>query len=267
MNAEWKMVTLDPDSEKLGKDLLRGLIDGTYSVVVIRGLLPDAEFSESRKRINQLFDQAVTTRYANSTLTTVGPYLAKNIGRMGDYFQEARKAGKLTEAVSFDLARRTRDALRETLGLTSFEPAAEPDGQRYAESNVRIYADGIRTPLHNDNIMRDAAGRGLVVSRLRHQLSCVVCIQECDEGGELRAYQKAWEPADERYKIVDGFGYNESVVDGVPRQDFKPRVGDVYLLNPTFYHSIEKVTGSDRVTMGFFFGFYDDELSAGVTWV
>ncbi|WP_055563539.1 2OG-Fe(II) oxygenase [Streptomyces atriruber] len=261
------MAALDHGTEKAGKDLLRALVDGTCSVVVIRHLLPEADFSANRRRISPLFERAVTTHYANSTLTTIGPYLAKNIGRMDDYFHEAREAEKLTATVSFDLARRTRDALREAFDLTSFEPAVEPDGQRYAESNVRIYSHGIRTPLHNDNIMRDAAGKGLVVSRLRHQLSCVVCIQECDEGGELRAYQKAWESADERYKIIDGFGYDEAVVADVPRQDFKPQVGDVYLLNPTFYHSIEEVTGSDRVTMGFFFGFYDDELSAGVTWV
>jgi hypothetical protein len=143
----------------------------------------------------------------------------------------------------------------------------ERDGRRYPDSNVRIYPDGIDTPLHNDNIMRDANSTGLVLAGLKHQLSCVVCVQECDEGGELQMYRRAWQPGDEQYKIQGGLGYDEAVVAGAPCYEFKPRTGDVYLLNPTYYHAIKRVSGADRVTLGFFFGFFADDLVDATLWI
>lgn len=157
--------------------------------------------------------------------------------------------------------------MRDTFGLHRFEIATEPDGRQYASSNVRIYTDTVDTPLHNDNIMRDGASSGLVLAKLKHQLSCVVCIQECDEGGELSIYRKPWEPADEVYKIPGGLGYDMGVVADTPVHQFKPQTGDVYLLNPTYYHAIERVSGADRLTLGFFFGFFDDHLDEGVAWI
>ncbi|MFF3747170.1 2OG-Fe(II)-dependent halogenase WelO5 family protein [Streptomyces kronopolitis] len=150
--------------------------------------------------------------------------------------------------------------------LSAASVAQEPDARDYAASVVRIHADGVRNQLHNDNIMRDAQGAGLALTDLAYQLSCVVCLQECDAGGELRMYRKPWEPVDEAYKIQDGLGYDEAVVDGYPCHEFTPQAGDIYLINPTRYHSIERVTGPDRLTMGFFIGFADDALNSAVVW-
>ncbi|WP_432102059.1 hypothetical protein [Streptomyces sp. bgisy091] len=250
-----------------GRGLLRSLVDGDTAVVVLRGLLEPEEFSSGLERLQPLFRQATATNYANSTSTTVGTYLAKHLAAPDAYFQEAADAEELTDSVGFDLADRVRQRLADVLGLAGFEPEQEPGGRAYAKKNVRIYADGIRTPLHNDNIMRDAAGTGLVVEKLLHQLSVVVCVQECDGGGELEIHQRRWEPADEQFKIVGGFGYDAQVVTGAAVHRFKPQTGDVYLLNPTYFHSIEAPTGTDRITMGFFFGFYDDTLRDAVAWV
>ncbi len=236
-------------------------------MVVFRGLLADGVFASNRERIMPLFDQATTTHYTNGSLTTIGPYLAKHLAEPDVYFERAAEAERLTSSIGFDLADRVRGGLAEVLQLNSFEVATEPDGRPYARKNVRIYSDGVRTPLHNDNMMRDAAGTGLLLAKLRHHLSVVVCVQECDSGGELEIHRKQWEPADERFKVVDGLGYDDAVTGGAPAHRFKPQTGDVYLLNPTHYHSIEKPVGTDRVTMGFFFGFFDDALSDATAWV
>jgi hypothetical protein len=271
MTNSWETVVHQIDTAAPGDidgpGLLKGLANGDIAVIVLRGLLPAHEFTRNRERVVPLFDQARTTNYTNGSLTTVGPYLAKHLANPPAYFADAAESDVLTASVDFDLAARTRAALAGVLGLDSFEPAVEPDGRRYAQQNVRIYSDGIRTPLHNDNMMRDAAGTGLILAELRHHLSCVVCIQECDSGGELEIHQKRWQPSDERFKIVGGLGYDEGVVEGVAACRFKPQNGDVYLLNPTHYHSIERVAGADRVTMGFFFGFFDDALNDAVAWV
>ena len=272
MSTAWNPVILrldrtDDRADVDGAALLKGLVDGDIPVLVLRGLLPAPVFAANRDRIVPLFDQAATTRYANGSLTTIGPYLAKHLGDPQAYFAEAAQAEALTASVGFDLAARTRAALAELLGLRSFEPTVEPDGRRYAEQNVRIYQDAIRTPLHNDNMMRDAAGTGLLLAELSYHLSCVVCIQECDEGGELEIHHRVWQSSDEDYKVIGGLGYDDAVVAGARSCRFKPEAGDVYLLNPTQYHSIERVGGQDRVTMGFFFGFFDSALTDASAWV
>jgi hypothetical protein len=233
---------------------------------VLRGLLPDALFADNRARLEPLFGTARTTEYVNGSLTTIGPYLAKYLDDPDGYFAAAKEADALLGDVGFNLGERIRAALREVLGLRELEPATEADGRGYAPFVVRIHADGVRNPLHNDNIMRDAAGTGIVLEHLAYQLSCVVCLQECDGGGELGIYRRPWEPADERFKIPGGLGYEHGVVEGAPGHEFKPAAGDVYLLNPTQYHEIARVSGDTRLTLGFFLGFPDERLDTAMVW-
>lgn len=203
--------------------LMPGLASGKHAIVVLKGLIPDADFARNRDRILRLFDRAVTTSYPNGQLTTVGPYLARFAGDRAAYFADAAQAAATTAEAGIDLARRTRERLAGVLGLASFDPAVQPDGARYADHNIRIYADDVETPLHNDNIMRDMAGDVLTLRTLTSHYSCVMCVQECDAGGHLELYRKTWEPEDERYKIPDGFGYDTAVVSGVDSSVSSPR--------------------------------------------
>ncbi|MFB7631677.1 hypothetical protein ACFC0M_12105 [Streptomyces sp. NPDC056149] len=262
----WTRVVIDTAAERPDPDLLRQLAHGESAVVVLRNLLPAEAFADNLTRVGKLFANASTTSYANGALTTIGPYLAKYLNDLDGYFQAADEARNMLDSADFDLAGQVRTGLRNALGLDAVSVAQEPDGRDYAASVVRIHADGVRNPLHNDNIMRDARGTGIALTGLAYQLSCVVCLQECDEGGELRMYRKPWQPADETYKIQGGLGYDETVVEGHPCHEFKPQTGDVYLINPTQYHSIERVTGTDRLTMGFFMGFADESLNSAVVW-
>jgi len=265
-SANWPRIECDVGAGHADPGLLRGLIDGEIAVIRLRNLLPDRELAVNRYRLRRVFDRATTTHYVNGTLTTIGPFLAKYLSRPDDYFTDARDADDRLAEVSFDLAGQVREALKKAFGLHSLEPAQEPDGRRYGDAVVRVHADGVSNPLHNDNIMRDAAGTGLALAGLHHQLSCVVCVEECDSGGELKIYQKPWQPADETFKIADGLGYHPGVVAGAACHTFKPRAGDVYLINPTHYHEIERVVGADRTTLGFFIGFGQPALNDAVVW-
>jgi hypothetical protein len=262
----WTRVVVDAEATRPDFALLRQLAQGETAVVVLRNLLPAETFAVNRERIGKLLANASTTEHVNGALTTVGPYLAKYLDRPDSYFDDAEAAKAMLDSVEFDLDAQVRAGLREAFGLGSVEPAREPDGRAYSPSVVRIHAVGVRNPLHNDNIMRDAVDTGIALAELACQLSCVVCLQECDGGGELRMYQKEWKPVDEEHKIPGGLGYDEAVVDGIACHEFKPQTGDVYLINPTRYHSIERVFGSDRLTMGFFMGFGDDRLEDAVVW-
>jgi hypothetical protein len=246
--------------------LLRGLAEGEHPVVVLRNFFTPDDLRAHQHRAAQLLDSAATTRYANGALTTVGPYLAKHLSSPGGYFTEAKAARDLFREASFGLAATVRDRLRDLLGLSEFEPAREPDGSEYCDGVVRIHADGVSNPLHNDNIARDAADTGLRVTRLVHQLSCVVCVSECTSGGELRIYRKRWAPGDEAHKVPAGLGYSADVLAGAQCHEFRPQSGDVYLIDPTHYHEIMRVGGASRVTLGFFFAFADESLSRAAAW-
>ena len=264
--TDWNVATVTPAAPPRDKAPLRALISGDHAVVLLRGLLSASVIDTELSRIKALFHRASTTRYTNGTLTTIGPYLAKYLADTPEYFSAASAATEMLRSAAFHLGANVREALRQTFGLSSLVPAREPDGRRYGESVIRIHADGVRNPLHNDNIMRDAADTGLLVSGLAHQLSCVVCIQECDSGGELKMYGKPWAPSDEAFKIPGGLGYDMKVVSDAPCCTFRPRAGDVYLINPTFYHEIERVGGAARTTLGFFIGFRDESLTDAVVW-
>ncbi|WP_437287432.1 2OG-Fe(II)-dependent halogenase WelO5 family protein [Sorangium sp. So ce406] len=264
--SDWDCVTCSVEHRALGPEMLRALVRNECAVLVLRDLMSPALVEETRRLVRAHYERALATRYANGTLTTIGPYLAKHLAQPDRYFEDARVTDEVFSGAGRDPRLLAREGLRTFLGLRSCTVAREADGRMYADSVVRIHADGVRNPLHNDNIMRDAADTSLVVRGLRHQLSCIVCIQECDEGGELIHYRKAWDLDDEAYKIKDGLGYERGVVHGVARQVFKPRTGDVYLINPTNYHEIERVRGRDRVTMGFFLGFLADGLLDAIVW-
>jgi hypothetical protein len=262
----WDRIVCDALREVPGAELLSGLVRGEHAVVVLKNLLSADLFELNRKRVLDIFDQAHTTAYTNGALTTIGPYLAKYLDRPQDYFADAAAARQLLNGIGFDLDVQVRAALAGALGLTAVEPAREPDGRAYADSVIRIHADGVHNPLHNDNIMRDAAGTGLALAGLDHQLSCIVCLQECDSGGELVIYGRTWQPGDERFKTPGSLGYPDEVVTGAPVHVFTPQVGDVYLINPTNYHAIRRVSGSTRLTMGFFMGLTGDCPTSIVVW-
>jgi len=267
MNSTWTPVVINVDGSTISSALLRGLIDGDHPVVLLKGLLSDEIVAANRQVLLGLRNGARVTQYANGSLTLIGTFLVKYLEKLDEYFVEAKNADARTAAAGFYLPAHVREKLRRAFGMREFETAREPDGRCYASSNVRICANNIDTPLHNDNIKRDGAPYPIILAGLKHQLSCVVCVQGCEEGGELSIYRKPWEPADEIHKVPSGLGYDLAVVEGRPVYEFRPKTSDVYLLNPTNYHAVKKVTGADRITLGFFFGFFDDQLDRAVSWV
>lgn len=235
------------------------------AVLVLRNALDPELLNTIKNNVYRLREHIQKTQYINGALTTFGPYLAKHLNSLDDYFAKANETDMLFTN-NDDLRAIVREKLCALLNCERLEVAQEPDGRFYAPATVRIHADGVANPLHNDNIMRDAAHTSLKLKNLTRQLSCVVCIQECDEGGELVHYKKRWHQEDEQYKILNGLGYETGVVEGVEGCRFRPQTGDIYLIDPTHYHEILSVKGRDRITMGFFIGFFGNQTQSGVVW-
>ncbi|MFF0156147.1 hypothetical protein ACFYRY_01210 [Streptomyces sp. NPDC005263] len=263
----WDRHTYDVSGHTaLGVEPLRRLSAGETAVIRLHGLLGHEVLEAARRRAHDLLGLASTVNYTNGSLTTVGPYLAAHLQEPDRYFALSASANQRMADAGFDLPTRVRAALRDTFGLRGLEPARERDGRGYGEAVIRLHADGVRNPLHNDHIARDAQSTTWSVADVVRQLSCVVCLQECDSGGELITYAKPWEPDDERWKVPGELGYRSEVVGTVPRHVFRPQTYDVYLINPTYYHEILEVHGVTRTTLGFFIGFTDDTLTNAVAW-
>jgi hypothetical protein len=265
IDKAWKEIVYTSGDHQLDINALRGIAENKYAAIVLKNFLDENIIDTTIQVIQRNIDRAIVTQYSNGTLTTIGSYLAKYLNQPDKYFREAQANSSLFP-MQFDISIYVREKLQHIFNLHSLKIAREPDGRTYAPFIVRIHSDGIMNPLHNDNIMRDAKSTDLLVAKLKYQLSCIICIQECDTGGNLRHYMKSWNPDDEKYKIKNGIGYDYEVVKEKPCFVFKPKVSDIYLINPTNYHEIDRVSGQTRITVGFFIGFFDDELKNGIVW-
>ncbi|MBQ4878191.1 hypothetical protein J8M21_13340 [Pseudoalteromonas luteoviolacea] len=268
MNSQhnWENVVVLEHSNNLTEDYKRLLLDGQISVLVLRNVLPQFLLEKLIKQVEQGRNNVHTSHYHNGALTTYGPYLARHLDNPLEYFSKYNEIkNKLPEAAD-QIANVAYEEIRQVLALESMSVAHHNEHQTYSPYILRIHANGVANPLHNDMIMRDAKGSGLLVEHLNSQLSCVICIQECAEGGNLKHYNKLWDPKSEQFKIQDGLGYYPDVVAGHKECTYKPQQGDIYLLNPTYFHEIDRVTGDDRITLGFFFGFNDEAEKQAVIW-
>ena len=245
---------------------LDDIVTARVPLLVLRNFLTDEDRQGVVTDLQRCREQIRVSHYPNGALTTLGPYLAKHTAAPDNYFTEWRDIASALPPSLAALRLQIYEWVRHALKLESLQTAHEPGLGGYAGSIVRFHADGVANPLHNDNIVRDAAGTGLAVTQILHQLSCVVCLQECNAGGGLRIFNKKWSPDDERFKTPGELGYQSGVVMQSETCEFSPRSGDIYLFNPAFYHEIDRVEGDTRITMGFFFGLTDKKMKHAIAW-
>ncbi|TPE13804.1 hypothetical protein FJP62_16905 [Pantoea vagans] len=245
---------------------LDDIVTARVPLLVLRNFLTPEVREAVVADLQRCREKIRVSHYPNGALTTLGPYLARHTVEPDNYFTELRDIQPALPPSLTTLREQIYLWVQHALRLESLRIAQEPGHGDYAGSIVRFHADGVANPLHNDNIVRDAAGTGLAVTQILHQLSCVVCLQECNAGGALRIYNKKWAPEDERFKTAGELGYPAEVIEHSEVCEFSPRSGDIYLFNPAFYHEIDRVEGDTRITMGFFFGLTDKKMKHAIAW-
>ncbi len=72
-------------------------------------------------------------------------------------------------------------------------------------------------------------------------------------GGELRVYNRAYQPADEALRVPKQYYYENAVVAGVEQFTYHPKIGDVVIFNSRNFHEVTQVTG-DRYSLSSFIG-------------
>lgn len=242
------------------------IISARTPVLVFRDFLPPVMSQDLIRDLELCAESIRISSYLNATLTTLGPYLAKYVSCPGEYFRQVSDIQPVLPQSLTNMECTVYQLVMQWLQLEALNIALEPVLGEYSGSVVRFHANGIANPLHNDNISRDAAGTGLIVTQVTQQLSCVVCLQACTSGGALRIFNKKWGLEDEQFKVEFQLGYADEVVDGYEFCEFSPQRGDVYIFNPNFYHEIDHVVGTTRITMGFFFGLTDPKGKEAIAW-
>lgn len=245
---------------------LDDIVTARVPLLVLRNFLTPEARQQAVDDVERCREHIHVSHYSNGALTTLGPYLAKYTAAPENYFTEMHNIQPTLPASLTELRQAVYGWVQRALKLDSLQTAHEPELGEYAGSIVRFHADGVANPLHNDHIVRDAAGTGLAVTEILHQLSCVVCLQECNSGGTLRIYKKKWQPDDENFKTPGELGYPDQVCKGSEVCEFTPRSGDIYIFNPAYYHEIDRISGTTRITMGFFFGLTDKKMKRAIAW-
>lgn len=245
---------------------LDDIVTARVPLLVLRDFLTPAVTHAVVSDVIQCRQKIALTYPCPSTSVTLGACLATYASVPENYFTEMRDIQPMLPDTLLTLREQVYWWVQKVLKLESLQTAQEPELGPYSAAIVRFHSEGATHSLNSDHIVHDAAGGSLAVSQILHQLSCVVCLQACDSGGELRIYNRKWQADDEQFKTPGEQGYQRTVVQHCETCEFSPRRGDIYLFNPAYYHEIDRVTGDARITMDFFFGLTDKKMKHAIAW-
>lgn len=141
---------------------------------------------------------------------------------------------------------------------------ATENKNRYSPFVIRIHQKGTSIPVHKDNIAYE--GREYDISDIDEQLSCVLHLQESENGGEPIMYNKLWKKQDEQFRNIN-FGYSSNLISSENYSKISSiNMGDLVIINPKYYHRVTELSGNTtRITLGMFLGLYRKNCKI-VTW-
>jgi hypothetical protein len=255
----WPSITIDYAEIQNNKKKLNEIIDGKFSVLIIKNFYNVNSCNTIIQRIN-------SNTKNQDCRTKIGVSLVAYANRKTEYFIQANLARKTLRDIFFgiqDPRKKIHNLLGEFFPNKEISIAVEKD-KKYACGIIRLHGLGGSASLHRDNVRYEA--KKFDVSKLPIQLSTVLYIQQSEKGGELVLYKKPWEKSDEKYRNIE-FGYKREVVaNSTQYVKIKPNQGDLVIINPNYYHEILPVKGSKRrITLGLFLAFskYGKKI---VTW-
>ena len=130
---------------------------------------------------------------------------------------------------------------------------AREKSQPYSHGIIRLHQPGTMINIHRDNASFEASN--FSVSELSGQLSAILHLQSAESGGTLSIFDKFWTKADEKHR-KPVFGYSKKAIKNTPQTSISCNQGDLVLINPKKYHSVNAIKGKlTRITFGFFFGY------------
>ena len=257
MNTSWNPLVYD--YKKPEKFKIENLIDGKNPAVVIKNFYErkSCQFACSKIKNYSIHN------HEEGLIKKIGVFLSAYLQRPDAYFNEVNVSqNKINEI--FDNLENPIEKIKSLLS-SCFQrdvSIAKENGKEYSSSIIRIHEKNDYAPLHRDNAKFEA--EAFSVSSFDSQLSCVLHLQSCSNGGDLKIYRQFWKKQDEKFRNP-GFGYSKNVLDSKEYVKIKPEVGDLIIINPLFYHEVLPILDFTRISLGTFFG-YSKKLSEAVIW-
>ena len=109
--------------------------------------------------------------------------------------------------------------------------------------------------LHIDYAPRDA--KGWDISKINSQIAWNIFISD-DPSTKGIVYNKLWEDYDEKFKNVNNYGYDYSVVNDKDKIEYNSNQGDLVLFNSRNYHEVSKAKNK-TITLSSFIGRLSNE--------
>ena len=241
---------------------LQYVISGKIPAIIIRNFYDEKSCQTIITRIKNHSQD----NFQNGKLRHIGPFLMSHTTDKERYFEGAKEAQRTFGRIFWGIKSpiiQIYECISNTLPNHSVSLASELQND-YSPAIIRIHEKGKIIPIHKDNVRYE--GKEYALSKIDHQLSCVLHIQESESGGELVIYDKQWKKEDEGLRNIN-FGYSSRIVESSRCYKIsKIRVGDLVIMNPNYYHKVTKITGNTpRITLGMFLGFYRNDRKI-VTW-
>lgn len=242
------------DHQKSNGIDLECIISGKTPMIIIRNFYSQELCRAAVDKIMTLNNAAIQ----NENPRHMGPFLMAYTTSKKKYFEDAIRA-KITLGEIFSDIQNPIPCIYETAGnaLPEYSVSLAREYQNdYSQAIIRIHKKKSSVLIHKDNVRYE--GKEYAVSKIDHQISCVLHLQESESGGVLVMYDKQWKRADERFRNVD-FGYSPNLVKSACHcraPDIES--GDLVIINPEYYHKVTTITGNTpRVTLGMFLGIYE----------
>ena len=116
----------------------------------------------------------------------------------------------------------------------------------------RIWKEGSEGLPHQDVLRRELPANDYA-ERISCQFGANIYLTTPKEGGELRVWSRIVEDDEwQRLDVPGSYGYPCDVFDGYDFETYKPRAGDLVLINTAYIHSILPTISGERVTISGF---------------
>jgi predicted 2-oxoglutarate/Fe(II)-dependent dioxygenase YbiX len=249
----WKEIIVDQSSiESVDFD---SLLNGNIPAIVVRNFY-------DRKQCKKIVEKIENSQksFFQKKLQHIGPFLMSYATKKKEYFDNAKNTRKTFEDIFSQTVQPTLKISKIISKVLPeyFTSLARESGNDFSPYVIRIHENGKSIPIHKDNVKYE--GKEYDFSGIDHQLSCIVHLQEPQNGGQIVIFNKQWSRNDEKRRNID-FGYSEDIVSTSEFCKISNLcAGDLVMINPNHYHKVTPIQGYiPRITLGMFLGLYKKE--------
>ena len=233
----------------LQADCFRELSVGSIPAIIFPKILDKRECNDLTTKVLSSKEISVGPGYTGKIGESINSYISNKL----EYFIKSKSSNDVLRKIFSYVDPQQKMLAKISASCGKKIQFATEKSRQYSHGIIRLHKPGTTIHIHRDNASFEASN--FSVSELSGQLSAVLHLQSAESGGTLSIFDKFWVKADEKYR-KPVFGYSKEVIKKAPQTSILCRQGDLVVINPKKYHSVNAIKGKlTRITLGFFFGY------------